>query len=246
MMKLVKLENNQFICSDNYWHPRTLCTKLIFLLVILFLTTNTYAQAQEQTNVNVQDALGATTTSTSTSTRPTTPRVGQLNDEHANMFAEWLGHISTFLYDLSLNYSGFKTLNRTYYNSLLNEKNAKFAVINFTSMIINISDTISDVLNKKTMIVKDLSEMAERAYDQYEDQNDVYNLYKEKEYEYYNAKDPEQFCDLQVQKDSKQMAKTTMATTTTTTTTTSTTTSTKPTRAPGNVILLFQNIIIDS
>jgi hypothetical protein len=227
-MKLVKLDNNRFIWTDSYWHK----SFFLFLIIVVILASikQPYAQAIHESS----GSSISTSSSTTRSSASVVTKISHLNDEHANMFGEWLEHISTYLYDLNLKYSGFKLLNETYHRSLLDEKDAKFAVINFTSMIMNISDTISDVLNKKTVIVKNLSEMAERAYEQYEAENDVDNVYKEKEYEYYNAKEKEQFCELMTI-DAKQTKTTTTTTTTTTASSTITTQSTQLTNV--NLIL---------
>ena len=78
-------------------------------------------------------------------------------------FLSWLDSKSDELYELSMNYSGYKLLNETYNLEIRND--AQFAWINFTSMIMNISKTISEVLYNKTLIVKRLSDLVEATYD---------------------------------------------------------------------------------
>ena len=73
-----------------------------------------------------------------------------LNQTNANMFKAWIDAKSRHLHALNMNYSGFKVLNQTYNRHLL--KDAKFAWIDFTEMIVNISRTISQVLYDKTQV----------------------------------------------------------------------------------------------
>ncbi|RNA43658.1 voltage-dependent calcium channel subunit alpha-2 delta-3 [Brachionus plicatilis] len=116
-----------------------------------------------------------------------------LNQTHADMFKDWIDSKSTELYELSLNYSGFKLLNATYNVQL--RKDAKFAWINFTEMIINISQTISQVLHHKTLIVKNLTDMVEQTFDEY--RSDSGRVKQSASYAYYDAKSPKTFCDVQ-------------------------------------------------
>ena len=73
-----------------------------------------------------------------------------LNYTNANMFKSWIDGKSRQLYALNTNYSGFKLLNQTYTKHLL--KDAKFAWIDFTKMIVNISKTISQVKKRRKLI----------------------------------------------------------------------------------------------
>jgi hypothetical protein len=114
-----------------------------------------------------------------------------LNQKRADSFKSWLDAKSNELHELNMNYSGFSLLNETY-NFYL-RKDAKFAWINFTEMILNISETISEVLHNKTLLVKDLSEQVEKAYDEY--QNDTEQINKSLNFTYYDAKSPKTFCD---------------------------------------------------
>ena len=116
-----------------------------------------------------------------------------MNQTHADMFKNWLDSKSTELYELSLNYSGFKLLNATYNIQL--RKDAKFAWINFTEMIINISQTISQVMHHKTLIVKNLTDMVEKKFDEY--RSDSSQLKQSASFAYYDAKSPKTFCDVQ-------------------------------------------------
>jgi hypothetical protein len=115
-----------------------------------------------------------------------------LNQTHAAMFKSWLDAKSSELYELSVNYSGFKILNTTYNVRL--RKDARFAWINFTSMIINISHTISEVLYNKTLVVKNLSELVERAFDVF--RNDSDKVDESSHHLYYDAKSKFTFCDV--------------------------------------------------
>ena len=123
-----------------------------------------------------------------------------LNETHAQAFKHWLGGKSTELYELSMNYSGFHLLNATYNVQLRND--AKFAWINFTEMIINISSTIGEVLYNKTLVVKNLTDFVERAFDEF--RNDTKRLVDATTYVYYDAKSPKTFCDVQEAVKSKQ------------------------------------------
>lgn len=115
-----------------------------------------------------------------------------LNQDIADNFATWLDAKSNELHTLNMNNTGFKLLNETYHTHLL--KDAVFKWINFTEMIMNISETISEVLYNKTLLVKDLSEKVELAYDGY--QNETDEIQKSLDFVYYDAKSPKTFCDV--------------------------------------------------
>ncbi|CAF0767770.1 unnamed protein product [Brachionus calyciflorus] len=115
-----------------------------------------------------------------------------LNQTHAEMFKNWIDKKSNELYEMSMNFSGFRLLNATYNVQL--RKDAKFAWINFTEMIINISKTISDVLHHKTLIVKNLTDLVEKAFDEY--RNDTKRVKESARFLYYDAKSPKTFCDV--------------------------------------------------
>ena len=91
-----------------------------------------------------------------------------------------------------MNYSGFKLLNDTYYVHL---KEARPAWINFTEMIMNISQTISEVLHHKTLLVKNLTDLVEKAFDEY--RNDPERILESTKTVYFDAKSPKTFCDVQ-------------------------------------------------
>jgi hypothetical protein len=189
MMKLIKLENNQFIHMDNFWNKKFIRNKFFqFLFITFILLSNTSAQNIEQTKATTTTA----TLSSSSSSSTRSIKLNTLNDEHAVMYNSWLDTMSTYLYDLTLTYSGFKNINETLNINLLEDQHANFAWINFTAMIIDISNTISNFLNNKTEIVKTLSDIAERAYEEYENEADEAD---EENYQYYNAKDSITFCD---------------------------------------------------
>lgn len=116
-----------------------------------------------------------------------------LNQTHANMFSQWLETKSSELFELSMNYSGFKLLDETYKTYLYKE--AQPAWINFTEMIMNISQTISEVLSHKTLIVKNLTDLVEKAFDEY--RNDPEKILESTKTLYYDAKSPKTFCDVQ-------------------------------------------------
>lgn len=92
-----------------------------------------------------------------------------------------------------MNFSGYKLINETY--NLKLRQDAQFAWINFTSMIMNISDTISEVLLNKTLVVKKLSDLVEKAYDEF--RNDSDQIEEAAGFLYYDSKSPKTFCDLQ-------------------------------------------------
>ena len=108
-------------------------------------------------------------------------------------FLSWLDSKSDELYELSMNYSGYKLLNETYNLEIRND--AQFAWINFTSMIMNISKTISEVLYNKTLIVKRLSDLVEATYDDF--RNDSDRIEEGASFLYYDSKSPKTFCDIQ-------------------------------------------------
>ena len=114
-----------------------------------------------------------------------------LNQTNAKMFKTWIDAKSNHLHQLNMNYSGFKLLNQTYSHHLL--KDAKFAWIDFTKMIVNISKTISQVLYDKTQVVKNLSVMVEKAFNEYANNSD--RVIESTNHVYYDAKSPKTFCD---------------------------------------------------
>lgn len=187
-------------------------------LILLFLTAMIFtADFKQDSNAERTTRRGhfrktmstsAKTTTTSTTVKTETPiflsptasvpkpfnySTESLNQTHANMFKNWLDSKSTELYELSLNYSGFKLLNATY--NLQLRKDAKFAWINFTEMIINISQTISEVMHHKTLIVKNLTDMVEKTFEDY--RSDSSRLKQSASFAYYDAKSPKTFCDVQ-------------------------------------------------
>lgn len=146
-----------------------------------------------QSKQSAQNAKQATQSAASSIQPPFTYSSESLNQTHANMFKNWIDSKSNELYELSMNYSGFKLLNATYNIQL--RKDASFAWINFTEMIINISNTISEVLNHKTLIVKNLTDLVEKSFDEY--RNDTRRVKESAHYLYYDAKSPKTFCDVQ-------------------------------------------------
>lgn len=126
------------------------------------------------------------------STRDSVAEAKILNQEHANLFKEWLDYKSDQLYEMSRNYSAFKLLNETFNTKLREEVN--FAVINFTSMIVNISQHLSEVLNKKSQIVENLSNFVEKSYENYKNDNE--KVKKSIDAVYYDSKSPKTFCDV--------------------------------------------------
>ena len=141
----------------------------------------------------ISPKAGINLTAHSAFTSPFISSTETLNKTHANMFKSWLETKSDELFELSMNYSGYKLLNETY--NLQLRKDAQFAWINFTSMIMNISKTISQVLYNKTLIVKNLSDLVEKTYDEY--RNDSQKIEESAFFLYYDAKSPKTFCDLQ-------------------------------------------------
>lgn len=116
-----------------------------------------------------------------------------LNKTHASLFKNWLEVKSVELYQLSMNYSGFKLLNQTYNLEL--REDAKFSWINFTEMIMEISNTISEVLYNKTLIVKNLSNSVENAFGNFT--NNSRRIKESANHVYYDTKSPKTFCDVQ-------------------------------------------------
>lgn len=114
-----------------------------------------------------------------------------LDQDIADSFRTWLDIKSTELHELNMNYSGFKLLNESY--NLHLRKDAKFKWINFTEMILKISETISEELHNKTVLVENLSKSVEEAFDAF--QNDSEEVKKSVDFVYYDAKSPKTFCD---------------------------------------------------
>ncbi|CAF0767753.1 unnamed protein product [Brachionus calyciflorus] len=221
----------------------------IFLLFLLITQTNTQLIDNNATTSNVSlhdDVLDDDTDSDNEHETPhetpinlASPRQEpsklKLNQTHANMFKTWIQVKSSELYDLSMNFSGFNLLNDTYNVKLRND--VKFSWINFTEMIVNISNSISQVLYNKTLVVKKLTDLVEKTYDGYvKDTDQVLNSTN---HVYYDSKSPKTFCDVAesykqklAEKQAPKTAKenlqqtTTITTTTPSFTTTTTTTST--------------------
>lgn len=153
----------------------------------------------------------------------------RLNQTHGGQFKAWIDAKSNELFELTRNYSGFQLLNHTYNTRLTLD--AKFSWINFTEMIMNISNSISEVLYNKTVVVKNLSDLVEKSFNEYA--NDSDRVVNSTMHVYYDAKSPYTFCDVaesyKNRGKNKEDTSTTTSnpiTTTTTTTTTSTTTTT--------------------
>ena len=187
-MKLIKLENNNSIYLDSFWFRNS----LKYLFIILILLSNSH----QQQDANEIIRQSAATTSSSPLTK-TTIKQNLLNDEHASMFDGWLDTIANRLYSLSLEYSGFSIIKETYDVKLLKEKQASFAWINFTEMIMNISKDISFFLKNKTDLVNALSDFAEDVYEEYEIEAHK-NKEDEVKYQYYDSKRKDAFCDDEV------------------------------------------------
>lgn len=122
----------------------------------------------------------------------TTKETQILDQTRANLFKEWLDSKSIQLYEMSKNYSAYHLINTTYNTKLRDEVN--FAVINFTSMIIDISISLSEVLQKKSLFVEKLSDSIEKAYENYK--NNTKQVKKSIESVYYDSKSPKTFCDI--------------------------------------------------
>ena len=129
----------------------------------------------------------------SMSSAPYTYATERLNQTHADVFSKWLDKKSEELYEMTMNFSGYKLLNETYSVKLRGD--AGFAWINFTEMIINISTTISEVLYNKTVIVQNLSDLVEKAFDDFRNQPERYE--ESANFVYYDSKSPKTFCDVQ-------------------------------------------------
>ncbi|RNA36114.1 Voltage-dependent calcium channel subunit alpha-2 delta-4 [Brachionus plicatilis] len=136
----------------------------------------------------------------------------RLNATHGDMFKKWIDTKSDSLFQLSMNFSGYNLLNETYNVHL--RRDAKFSWINFTQMIVNISDTISDVMYDKTLVVKKLSELVEKSYDQFVADTD--KVINSTSHVYLDSKSPKTFCDVSETYKQK-IAEDTKATTKTTT-----------------------------
>jgi hypothetical protein len=162
---------------------------------------NESLHATGRNEANRGASLSSTTSSTTTTTHSShnvsathqhATTYQSLSKVHAMAFKSWLDSKSSELYELSMNYSGYKILTFTYNSKL--RKDARFAWINFTSMIINISHTISQVLYNKTLLVKNLSELVEKSYDDYKE-NDT-RILESTNFIYYDSKSPFTFCDV--------------------------------------------------
>jgi hypothetical protein len=129
----------------------------------------------------------------SMSSAPYTYASERLNQTHADIFDKWLDKKSEELYEMTMNFSGYKLLNETYSVKLRGD--AGFAWINFTEMIVNISQTISEVLYNKTVIVQNLSDLVEKAFDDFRNQPERYA--ESASFVYYDSKSPKTFCDVQ-------------------------------------------------
>jgi hypothetical protein len=188
------------------------CNKILSLTLFLILINLNFNQIVfcDETTINNSDGVDITEelafnidenlnikkiVSSGTTPQPPPPPPApkfKLNETHATIFKTWLNSKSDELYDLTKNYTGYEQLNETY-NIHLTE-DAKPAWINFTSMIIEISDAISEVLYNKTEFVKQLQEKVEEAFNDYK--NDTEKVLESTNYIYYDAKSPKTFCDV--------------------------------------------------
>ena len=159
------------------------------------IKTSTPMQAASSTASKLETTTKITSphSAGSTISAPYTYSPEKLNQSHADIFANWLDQKSDELYELSMNFSGYKLLNETYSVKLRGD--AGFAWINFTEMIVNISQTISEVLYNKTVIVKNLTDLVEKAFDDFRNQPSRYE--ESAKFVYYDSKSPKTFCDVQ-------------------------------------------------
>ena len=164
-----------------------------------------------QTSANIRTTTMSIPTQTSAASADTTSKIAssqnpssmssapysyaseRLNQTHADIFGKWLDKKSEELYEMTMNFSGYKLLNETYSVKLRGD--AGFAWINFTEMIVNISKTISEVLYNKTVIVQNLSDLVEKAFDDFRNQPERYA--ESASFVYYDSKSPKTFCDVQ-------------------------------------------------
>ncbi len=169
--------------------------KIILLLfvsaVIITLSTGQLAENIDDITSTLDDSILFSNDTNSTSFH-LQDQIEILNQTHASSFHLWLDSKSNELHEMNLNFSGFKLLNETYNVEL--REDARFAYINFTEMITNISKSISDVLFKKTLIVKDLSDVVESTYDEF--QNDDEEISASIDHVYLDSKSPKTFCDI--------------------------------------------------
>ena len=118
----------------------------------------------------------------------------KFDQTYADMFKHFVDSKSVELYELTQNLSGFQLINETYNSKLRQE--VKISWINFTSMILDISQTIGDILYDKTLVVKNLSDEVEKAYDEYK--YDYEKVRESVNHVYFDSKSPKTFCDVAV------------------------------------------------
>lgn len=175
------------------------------LLLLLVLFTLSSAQLSDNNNnknnhniiddeaPNIQEAEFSFNSTTANSTESVvTSHHEILNETLADSFHTWLDSKSNELHEMNLKFSGFKLLNEIYNVEL--KKDAQFAYINFTDMIVNISKSISDVLHNKTRVVKDLSALVESTYDEFSKNDD--EIRDSIDALYLDSKSPKTFCDI--------------------------------------------------
>ena len=188
-MKFEKIKDDNSI----FWFHSS--SKSLFIFLILFSSNLSFLNSEQQ-NALKNELFKKSENQTSTTAA--TSSLSKLNEEHANMYSQWLDTISSHLYSLTLEYSGFNMINETYNIDLLQVHHADFKEINFGEMIVNISNNISEFLATKTNIVESLSDEVEKLYNNYYDDmigaDDEYK-YKESLYQYYNSKEKSIFCD---------------------------------------------------
>ena len=186
----------------------------LFIFVLLFTLTSAQLSSNniddemlnidekkiDLTNKYLNDTLN---NSTNTSTPVPINEEEILNQEHVNLFSKWLESKSDELQEMNLKFSGFKLLNEIYNVEL--KKDAQFAYINFTDMIVNISKSIGEVLHNKTRVVKDLSDLVERTYEDF--RNNEEDIRESTEALYLDSKSPKTFCDINEMYMSKKDAK---------------------------------------
>ena len=165
--------------------------------MVLFLIWQIFSHRIYLVNATFHETLSnETLTSSSQEAIRSTEKLDKLpvrlNATHAEMFKKWINTKSDTLYQLSMNFSGYNLLNETYNVHL--RRDAKLSWINFTEMIVNISNTVSEVMYNKTVLVKKLSDMVEKTYDEFiVDEDKVINSTN---HVYLDSKSPKTFCDV--------------------------------------------------
>jgi len=168
----------------------------IFLKILLLFTLSVYSRKpsfifttkQQKTTTIEQQVANLNLTSIGTPPEPTKP----LNETLANLFSEFIRIKSTSLYEITKKFASYSLLNDTIHLQLRKETTTVHK--NFSAILKETAERLSETLQRKSLITNSLSQTAENAYIDYKFDLELVNT--STQHVYYDSKSPKTFCDV--------------------------------------------------